>query len=99
MSYGTGTAGQANTLKAADKPRIVQQIEQLEKVLSSCHQSASDLEHVADRILGPTPQDTAKASPTPPSDTIERKLDQVINYAEGLSARMVNASQRLNAAV
>lgn len=83
----------------ADKPRIAHQIEQLSKVLSSCHQHAGELELVADRILGPTPQDTSKSPGSPPSDTIEHKLEEAINYAEGLSARLQTASARLNSAV
>jgi hypothetical protein len=60
---------------------------------------AGNVERVADRILGPTPQDAGKAVPTPPSDTIERKLAEAICYAEGLYERLHAASNRLNAAV
>jgi translation initiation factor 2B subunit (eIF-2B alpha/beta/delta family) len=93
--------GQASnaTQKTLEKPRIASQIDQLEKLLSECHQGASALENVADRILGPTPQDTSKATTQPPMDTIERRLGEVINVAQALVERLHNASQRLNQAV
>ena len=85
--------------KMADKPRLAMQLEQLDKVLSACHQHAQDIENVADRILGPVPQDASKTAGEPPSDTIERKMAMAISYAEGLSSRLLHASQRLSSAV
>ena len=85
--------------KVSDKPRIAMQIEQLEKVLSVCHNAANDIEHVADRILGPVPQDATKEGPPPSLETVERRIQHVISIAEGLSSRLMNASTRLNSAV
>lgn len=96
---GHGIARSGVSPKTADKPRLAQQLEQLSKVLSSCHLGAGEIENAADRILGPVPQDVSKAEPTPPTETIERKFAELIGYAESLSARLQHASSRLNSAV
>ena len=82
-----------------DKPRISMQIEQLNKVLASCHEVANNLERAADRILGPVPQDVSKAETAPSPDTIERRMADVVGFAEGLSSRLMNVSTRINSAV
>ena len=97
MNHPNASAGTA--AKTLDKPRILQQIDTLNKTLSICHSSAGEIEHASDRILGPVPQDASKGSPVPPTDTIERKLQEVIDYADALSARLLNATQRQNSAV
>src|SRR5260221_7578227 len=84
---------------AIDKPRIQTQLDQLAKVLSACHESANSIDRVADRILGPTPQDASKGGEKPPVDTVERKLGEAIAWAENLCTRLQGVSNRLNSAV
>jgi hypothetical protein len=66
-AQGQGYADQPAKITAIEKPRIVQQLDQLAKALSACHDLATNVERAADRILGPVPQDEAKAVPTPPA--------------------------------
>jgi len=75
------------------------QIEQLNRALAGCHELANRLEMVADRILGPVPQDVSKEETAPSPDTIERRMADMISYAEGLSSRLMHASSRLDSAV
>ena len=83
----------------AEKPRLQQQIDQLEKVLSGCHEFAESIEGVADRILGATPKAVGKDSqPTPPPSTVEQRLAAAIGFAEMLAARLHNAQRRLASA-
>lgn len=85
--------------EAIEKPRIMAMIDQLEKMLSVCHDHANSIENSADRIIGPAPAEAAGPAPTPPSVTVEQRLSQVMTSAEHLSYRLGNAAQRLNSAV
>lgn len=82
-----------------EKPRLAQQLDQLEKTLSGCHELANNIERVADRILGTEPQGVSETAGKPPVDTIERRFADAIGYAEALHQRLMHASQRLNSAV
>ncbi len=84
---------------AIEKPRIAQQLDQLDKVLQECHQVASHISGAADRIMGPVPTDGAKSPGTPPSCTLEQRFAELIGVAEGLAHRLGQASTRLNQAV
>ena len=95
-SAGNITAGANAT---ADKPRIQQQIDQLGKVLTACHQTAHALERVADRLLGPVPENEAKDAGRPPAGNIEQRLAEAIGYAEMLEHRLMGALRRLDSAV
>ena len=99
QNAGYAAQGSQPASPKADKPSLQRQIDTLAKTLSVCHDHASEFERAADRILGPTPQDASKVAGAPPSDTIERKLQEAIEYADALSARLMHASQRLNSAV
>ena len=94
-----GGAGQGMTAAQIEKPRIAQQLDQLYKVLGDCHENTTSLEHAAERILGPVPQDPSKDSPKPPVSTIEQRFAEAIGVAEVLAHRLRNASQRFNSAV
>jgi hypothetical protein len=87
------------TAAPIEKPRLAQQLDQLDKVLVECHQIAGSVEQAVDRILGPVPQDCAKEGPAPVPSSVEQKMALAINYAENLMRRLGNASQRLNSAV
>lgn len=82
-----------------DKPRIATQLDQLDKVLQDCHNTACSISSAADRILGPTPTDGVKGPGTPPSSTLEQRFAELIGVAEGLAHRLNQASTRLNQAV
>jgi hypothetical protein len=102
MSYPTSAAGtgqMAGNPSAIAKPRLHEQIETLNKTLAVCHQSARDLEQIADRILGPVPENVSKDAPKPATDTIERKLTETQENLDALSGRLLHAVQRLNSAV
>lgn len=100
MNYGNAIAGDVRSSpKAADRPRLSMQLEQLAKVLAECHHNAGNIEQAADRILGPVPQNVEKQVCTPPSDTIERRLAELIGVAEGLNGRLQDANNRLGTAV
>lgn len=91
-------AGMANAIKQPEKPRLHHQIDHLLKVLSHCHEMANGIERFADRILGPVPQDVGKSAERAPSDTIERRLAELSEMAEGLAQRLQHAQQRLDSA-
>lgn len=84
---------------AIEKPRIAQQIDHLAKVLAECHNLAGSIENVADRMLGPVPQDATKGVEKAAIDTLERRLSDTIHNAEVLVARLQSASNRLNSAI
>lgn len=84
---------------AIEKPRIAQQLDQMEKVLSECHQIASNIEGAANRILGPTPEDASKTAGRPPSASLDQRFAELISVAESLAHRLGAASSRLNSAV
>lgn len=90
------TGGPISTIA---KPRLPQQLDQLQKVLASCHQAAQSISVAADRILGCVPQDPSKDGTAPPASTIEQRLAESIGSAEALSGRLHEALKRLNAAV
>lgn len=93
-------APQGRALKVpSDKPRLLDALERLSKTLSMCHEHAGSLEHVADRVLGPVPQDVSKGEAVSPPDNIERRLLDAISYAENLAGRLHNTVTRLNSAV
>jgi hypothetical protein len=91
-------AGMANAIKQPEKPRLHQQIDHLMKVLAACHDSANGIERFADRILGPVPQDVSKAAERAPADSIDRRLVELTEMAEGLAQRLQYAQQRLDSA-
>jgi hypothetical protein len=98
-AYAQQLADPRPTATAVEKPRIVKQLDQLEKVIAECHHLAGSVENAADRILGPTPQDGTKDAPRPPSSTLEQRFAEAISAAELLAHRLSSAAQRLNAAV
>jgi hypothetical protein len=85
--------------QAVEKPRLAQQIDQLQKVIAECHDAAGSLENAVDRILGPVPQDAAKESAKPPVSTIEMRFAEAIGRVEVLAHRLRESAQRLNTAV
>jgi hypothetical protein len=98
LGMGAGTGG--NQVNAIEKPRLSQQLDQLEKVLTSCHHTTNGILVATDRILGPVPQDANKAPGKPPvPSAIEFRLSELIGNAEELSGQLSNALQRLNSAV
>lgn len=101
---GTGQEAAANPLgnpAVIDKPRLHRQIETLNRTLAVCHQSARNIERVADRILGQKPEHAGKDTPKPTldTDTIERRLDDTQEFIDMLSVRLIHVVQRLNSAV
>lgn len=95
----TGAAG-AQTANAIEPPRMVSQLNQLEKVLAECHHCTASVEQAADRILGPVPQEAqSKKGPEPVAASLEQRLAEAISNATYLAHRIGQASQRLNSAV
>lgn len=82
-----------------EKPRLSQQLDQLEKVLAECHQLTGSVESAASRILGPVPEEGAKPAGRPPVDSIDQRFAELIGVAEALVHRLGGASKRLNSAV
>jgi hypothetical protein len=82
-----------------EKPRLAQQLDQLEKVLQECHGITGNVESAASRLIGAVPEDGAKNAGRPPSSSIDQRLAELIGIAEGLAQRIGHASQRLNSAV
>lgn len=82
-----------------EKPRIAQQLDHLEKVLAECHAIAANVEHAADRLLGPTPEDPNKQEGRAPANSVDQRFTDLIRVAEMLAQRISHASQRLNQAV
>lgn len=80
------------------KARLPQQLDELDKILSGCHELAGDLDRAADRILGSVPQDASKSAPQPEPSSIEARLQAAIGYAERLATRLHSTSQRMNSA-
>ena len=82
--------------KPIEKPRLQQQLDQLEKVLSGCHECASRIENAADRLLNPKPQDVGKTAERPSPNSIEGRLAMMIEIAEGLGSRLIHAANQLD---
>jgi hypothetical protein len=87
--------------KQIEKPRIAQQLDQLEKTLHECLAITGSVEHVADRLTGPVPEKTGgnAGDVRPTSSTVEQRLAEVSSLASYIAARLSGASQRLNSAV
>ena len=85
---------------AADHPRVVQALRQLEKALDASHQTAICIQSAADRITGPEPQaaDSGTGGQTPPPN-IEQLIGSLVASAERLHTRLVDANNQLNGAV
>ena len=94
-----GSAQNAAPQQTIEKPRLSQQIDQLLKILSVCHDSAGDLSHAADRILGPVPANAENGGPVPTPTSIEQRLQSVIDVADALFGRLQETTKRLNSAV
>lgn len=94
-----GNLGGMNQINPIDKPRLPQQLDQLEKVLAECHQLTSNVESAASRLLGAVPEDAAKTSGRPPAGSLDQRLAELIGVAEALVHRLGSASQRFNSAV
>lgn len=90
---------QGGPTPAIEKPRLQQQLDQLQKVLSAGHHAAVGIAIAVDRILGAVPQDSKDGKAPPPASTIEQRFAESIGSAEDLSERLHEALKRLNAAV
>jgi hypothetical protein len=102
MSRGMiGGAGAAMAKNAIEKPRLAMQLDQLEKLLAGGHHLATSLNSVADRLMGPVPEnaDGSKQTSPPPPSTIEQRFAMAIGNTEDLLRRLEQASRRLNTAV
>lgn len=103
MNIGMGggnLAGAGALSNAIQKPRLQQQLDQLDKILCCCHEAAAGLDACADKVLGPTPKaETAGSAPTPPQSTVEGRLALAVGYAEHLLHRLNETGSRLNQAV
>lgn len=94
-----GNLGGMNQTQSIEKPRLPQQLDQLSKVLSECHALTGHVESAASRILGAVPEEGAKATGSPPVNSIEQRFAELIGVAEALVHRLGSVSQRLNSAV
>lgn len=90
---------QDSAKNAIEKPRLPQQLDQLEKALAECHSITSHVESAASRLLGAVPEDAAKTSGRPPAGSLDQRLAELIGVAEALVHRLGSASQRFNSAV
>lgn len=90
---------QGGPIPAIEKPRLPQQLDQLQKALAACHHAATGIAVATDRILGSVPQDPKDGKAPPPASTIEQRFAENIGNAEDLSERLHEALKRLNAAV
>lgn len=104
MHYATQAGGNAvNAISKAppplDTPRLVQQLQQLDKLLSECHHNADSVERATDRLVGCVPENAGKVPGESSQECIERKLSSVIAYTEHLCTKLANSAQRLNGAV
>lgn len=104
-NYGRAVAGSAmgqasGPLTAQGKPRLQQQLDQLDKVLSVCHEAAGGLEGCADRLTGSVAEKQAgNAATRPPSITVEQRLAESIAVTEYLLHRLNEAGARIAQAV
>lgn len=96
---GYTDAMQAQGVDAIAKPRLSHQLDQLQKLLTACHQAAVGITGAADRILGPVPQNPSKDGPKPPVNSIEQRFAEAIGSAEILSGELHDVLNRLNGAV
>lgn len=102
LSHGAMVGMSAGNLASAPTPaapRIQQQITELEKILSSCHEIAGDLDRSADRVCGSQPVDASKSGPQPEPSSVEARLSGIIGYADRLAQKLHSTSSRLNGAV
>ena len=82
------------------RPRMAMQLDHLAKLISSCHEFASELENAVDRISGCVPTPTSgKDVAVPVPSSIEQKLNEAISFTESLAARLQNTSQRISSSV
>lgn len=84
---------------AVEKARLPQQLDQIQKMLSVCHQAALGLSVATDRIVGSIPQNDSKDGTAPPAGTLEQRFAETIGGVESLAARLHETLKRLNAAV
>lgn len=104
---GYGMPAQESMMKLAQtqgaqlqqRPRLVGQIDHLEKLLISCHENTSGIEQATNRLLGSVPGPATTAEKNPPRSSVEQRVEELAHIAEILANRLHTACKRLNEAV
>lgn len=99
MNMGMKQSPQGDAMAVSTKPRLQQQLDQLEKVLACCHEVAGGIDGCADKLMGAEPKDATGVPPTPSPMSVEGRLANAIGYAEHLMHRLNETGRRLNQAV
>lgn len=83
-----------------ETPRLIQQIERLEKTLAVCHHEAERVEYAALRLVGPRPSEAKDAdAPIPVPECLDVRLAQLGRVAEALASRISASAACLDSAI
>jgi hypothetical protein len=84
-----------------DTPRLMQQCEQMSKVLACINEQAVRLGQAADRLVNPRPQAVEKhgGPDTPAPHTVEQHYMMLIGAAERLNVRLSEIASQFESAV
>ena len=81
-----------------EQPVLVGSYKSIQTRINSCHEAATRIENVIDRLLNPTPRPAGGDAPSPSPQTIEAMLNCADGNVEGLSNRLHELAARLERA-
>jgi hypothetical protein len=81
------------------QPVLTALVDALTKTLASAHAEICRIERAADRLVGATPPQTEGIKEAAVPQSLEAQLHGVLTLAEGLNRRIVETSNRFDAAV
>lgn len=83
-----------------ETPRLMQQCEQMHKMLASVNEQARRLDEATNRLIAPRPQAVEKSGPdAPPPTTVEQHYAMMIGVAERINLRLSEIASHLESAV
>ncbi len=84
--------------KNLEAPIFIDGFKRVNQRIHSCHEAATRIENVIDRLLSPTPRPAGAGAPVAAPQTIEAMLNDVDNSVDGLAARLSELAARLERA-
>lgn len=91
-----GTVSGANTPRV---PRLHEAADRLEKLLAICHEHSSRLDHAANRLSGPIPEETQPGREAVASGTLEDRYAGLMLGLQYLTARLQHVAERFEASI
>ena len=84
--------------QVAEQPVLVGAFKSIQARINTCHEAATRIENVVDRLLNPAPRPAGGEAPVPAPQTIEAMLNCADSNVDGLSSRLHELAARLERA-